>query len=86
MSKQVTVEVPEDAVWKFGGTEARFGREMYETAVVQWYAEGRISSGKGAELLGVARAEFLDLLLRHNVTPFQYTPEELAEELKGGGI
>ena len=70
MSKQVTVEVPEDAVRKFGGNEARFGREMYETAVVQWYAEGRISSGKGAELLGVARAEFLDLLLRHNVTPF----------------
>ena len=86
MSKQVTVEVPEDAVRKFGGNEARFGREIYETAAVQWYAEGRISSGKGAELQGVARAEFLDLLLRHNVTPFQYTPEELVEELKGGGV
>jgi hypothetical protein len=75
MTKPITVEVSEDAVRKFGGDEARFGREMYETAVVQWYAEGRISSGKGAE--------FPDLLLRHNVTPFQYTPEELAEELKG---
>jgi len=83
MTKPITVEVPEDAVRKFGGDEARFGREMYETAVVKWYDEGRISSGKGAELLGVARAKFLDLLLRHNVTPFQYTPEELAEELKG---
>ena len=83
MSKQVTVEVPEHAVKMFGGNEANFGREMYEAAVVQWYDEGRISSGKGAELLGIARAEFLDLLLQHNVTPFQYTPEELAEELKG---
>jgi predicted HTH domain antitoxin len=83
MTKPITVEVSEDAMRKFGGDEARFGREMYETAVVQWYAEGRISSGKGAELLGVARAEFPDLLLRHNVTPFQYTPGGLVEELKG---
>jgi len=82
MSK-VIVEVPEHAVKLFGGNEASFGREMYEAAVVQWYDEGRISSGKGAELLGIARSTFLDLLLRHNVTPFQYTPEELAEELKG---
>jgi predicted HTH domain antitoxin len=56
---------------------------MYETAVVTWYDEGRISSGKGAELLGIARAEFLDLLFRHQVSPFQYSPEELATELKG---
>jgi predicted HTH domain antitoxin len=86
MTKPITIEVAEDAVRKFGGDEACFGREMYEAAVVQWYAESRISSGKGAELLGVARGEFLDLLRRHNVTPFQYTPEELAEELKVGGV
>jgi predicted HTH domain antitoxin len=83
MSKQVIVEVPEHAVKMFGGNEANFGREMFEAAVVQWYDESRISSGKGAELLGLSRSEFLDLLRRHNVTPFQYTPEELAEELKG---
>ena len=46
--------------------------------------QGWACKGVGSEWrLGVARAEFLDLLLRHNVTPFQYTPEELAEELKG---
>jgi predicted HTH domain antitoxin len=81
--KTVTVEVPEDAVRKFGGDEARFGREMYESAVVQWYEEGRISQGKGAELLVISRAAFLELLFRHKVSPFQYTPEELAEDLKG---
>ena len=84
MTKQVTVEVPEDAVRSFGGDEARFGREMYETAVVKWYDEHLISSGKGAELLGISRAEFLDLLFRHKVTPFQYTAEELAAEVARG--
>jgi predicted HTH domain antitoxin len=81
--KTVTLEVPEDAVRLFGRDEQHFGREMYETAVVKWYDEGRVSSGKGAELLGVSRAAFLELLFRHKVSPFQYTPEELTEDLRG---
>ena len=80
---QVTIEVPEDALRLFGKEPAAFAREVYETAVVQWFSEGRISSGKGAELLNLSRAEFLDLLFRHNVSPFQYTAEELESELKG---
>jgi predicted HTH domain antitoxin len=83
VTKPITIEVPEYALEMFGGDDAPFGREMYETAVVKWYDEGRISSGRGAELLGVSRAEFLDLLFRHKVSPFQYTPEELVNELKG---
>lgn len=83
MSKHVTVEVHDDAVRIFGDRdENRFAREMYETAVVKWFDERRISQGKGAEMLGLSRAEFLDLLFRHKVSPFQYTPEELDAELK----
>lgn len=81
MTKRVTVEVAEDALRLFGEDGRRFSREMYEAAVVKWYDEGRVSSGKGAELLGISRAEFLDLLFRHQVSAFQYTPEELAAEL-----
>ena len=83
MTKPITIEVPEEALKMFGGDDARFGREVYETAVVKWYDERLISSGRGAEMLGISRAEFLDLLFRHKVSPFQYTPEELANELKG---
>ena len=83
MSKHVTVEVPKHAVKMFDGDEARFSREMYEAAVVQWFDEGRISQGKVAELLGISRAELFDVLWRHEVSPIQVTPEELAEELKG---
>lgn len=84
METTVTLKVPAAAVQLFGDDAARFGREMFEAAVVQWYDEGRISSGKGSELLGVSRAEFLELLTRHNVSPFQYSPEELAAEFRCG--
>jgi predicted HTH domain antitoxin len=84
MSKQVTVEVSEDAVRKFGGDDARFGREMYETAVVKWFDEGLLSQGQASELLGITRGEFFDLLFEHKVSPIQITPEELEEECRRG--
>jgi len=84
MSKQVTVEVADDAVRLFGTDELRFGREMYETAVVKWFDEGLISQGKAAELLGLSRGELFDVLWRHKVSPIQITPEELEEEFKRG--
>jgi predicted HTH domain antitoxin len=80
--KQVTVEVPDDAVRVFGGDEERFGREMYEAAVVQWFDMGRISQGRAAELLGISRAELFEVLRRYAVSPIQITPQELVEELK----
>jgi len=54
---------------------------MYEAAVVKWYGEGRITSGKGSELLAISRSDFLELLSRHKVSPFQYTAEQLLEEV-----
>lgn len=82
MNATVTLEVPEEALRLFGDDASTFGREMYEAAVVKWYDEGRISSGQGARMLSLSRADFLDLLFRHKVSPFQYTPEELAAEMK----
>lgn len=41
-----------------------------EALVVRLYALGDLSSGEGAELLGVTRREFLNLLGRYNVTIF----------------
>jgi predicted HTH domain antitoxin len=84
MNRQVVVEVPEEAMELFGEGPERFGRQMYETAVVKWYDEGRISSGRGAEMLRISRADFLELLARHQVSPFQYTAEELKEEFHRG--
>jgi predicted HTH domain antitoxin len=80
MTRQVVIEVPEEAMRLFEKDAERFGRRIYETAVVKWYDEGRISSGKGAELLSMSRAEFLKLLFQHGISPFQYTPDQLKEE------
>ena len=44
--------------------------------------EGKVSYSKVAELLGIGQAEFLQYMAQQKVSPFQFTPEELAEELR----
>ena len=84
MIRQITISIPQEVLEIFDKSGSECARDVFETAVVKWYDDGKISSGKGAEFLGISRREFLDLLFRHNVSPFQYTPEELAAELSRG--
>lgn len=48
---------------------------------VRLFAEGKISSGYGAHLLGISRWAFIDLLRERRIPLFQYGPGELEEEL-----
>jgi predicted HTH domain antitoxin len=49
---------------------------------VKWYELGRFSQGRAAEIAGLTRAGFIDALSRYKVSPFQYTAEEVAEDLR----
>jgi predicted HTH domain antitoxin len=55
---------------------------MRIAAAVKWYELGRFSQGRAAEIAGLTRAGFIDALSRYKVSPFQYSTEELAEELR----
>ncbi len=50
-------------------------------AVLELYRLGRITSGFGAKLLRIDRADFLDLAAAHGVPTIQLTPDELRNEL-----
>ncbi len=41
-----------------------------ETILVKLYAKGILSTGKAAEILGIPRVDFLDLLGKHQVSEF----------------
>jgi len=43
---------------------------------------GRLSSGRAAQLAGVSQVEFLLLLGRYGVSPFQMTEEELQQDIR----
>ena len=65
--KTITIEMPDDMVLPFADSDEQFGRELRLAAAIFWYDRGMISQGKGAEIAGLTRADFIDALGRANV-------------------
>lgn len=84
-NRTLSMEVPESVLAALRKSPEQFVREMRIAAAVKWYELGQISQGKAAEIAGLSRDEFLSALARFKVSPFQYTPAELNEELAGEG-
>ncbi|MSQ70486.1 MAG: UPF0175 family protein [Betaproteobacteria bacterium] len=79
---QLTFEMPESAFASLHQAPKEFAQEMRIAAAVKWYELGRFSQGRAAEIAGLTRAGFIEALSRYKVSPFQYTEEDLAEELR----
>jgi predicted HTH domain antitoxin len=77
-----TIELPENLLTPFAGTPEAFAREVRLAAAIEWYREGRVSQGMGAEIAGLRRVDFLDALYRAQVPACQVTVDELREEVE----
>ena len=78
---ELTVQLPESAFAALRKDPAEFASEMRIAAAVKWYELGMISQEKAAEIAGLSRADFITALSRLHVSPWQYSSEELHEEL-----
>ena len=78
---ELTLQMPGSAFATLRLAPGEFTQEM-RVAAVKWYELGRVSQGRAAEIAGSTRAAFIDALSRYRVSPFQYTAEELAEEMR----
>jgi len=84
MSVKVTVVVPEGALSALRVSPEEFGEELKRAAVAKWYELGTVSQGKGAEILGLSRSEFMDVLTHYRVSPYQVDEEDLAARTPHG--
>ena len=78
----VTFDFPDETIAKLGGTPDDFSRELRQAAAIFWYSKGMVSQGKGAEIAGLSRREFIEALGRAEVEVIQVTIEELKEEVE----
>jgi len=80
--KTISLELPESIFSALGKDKDEFTQELRLVAAVKWYELGQITQGQAAELAGLTRREFINILARYQVSPFQYTPEEIGSELE----
>src|SRR4051794_10679098 len=83
--KTITIELPEDLFPSSTlDSPEEAAREFRLAAAIEWYREGRVSQGRGAEIAGLGRWDFIQALGRAKVEACQVTPEELAGEVESG--
>lgn len=62
-------------------TKDEFEQQIRLMAALKMFELGKISSGKAAELAGLSRVEFFEVCGRYQVSIFNYSTEEVEEEL-----
>lgn len=78
----VTLSLPRDLLGTLEVPETQLEPRLRELIALELFREGRISSGKGAELLGISKWEFVQLLARHHINYFTESPEELTADVE----
>jgi len=79
--KTVTIEIPDDMPLELAASDEDLARQLRLAAAIFWYDQGLISQGKGAEIAGLSRREFIEALGRAEVDAIQITDEQLKEEV-----
>ncbi len=81
MTVTITLDLPEEPLLSLKTRPDDFARELPLLAAVKLYELGRLSSGRAAQLAGMSRVEFLLILGRYQVSPFQLDAGSLAEDV-----
>ena len=78
---QVSITIPRDLVGALDIPPADLAPYLQEVVALELFRQGRISTGKASELMGITKLEFMRLLSKHNIPYFTESPNELEAEV-----
>lgn len=74
----VELDVPRDLLGALDVPREQLAAHLQALIAVALFRDGKISTGKGAEMLGISKLDFVQLLAQHHANYFTEAPEELA--------
>ena len=80
-AQPLVLSIAEDFLHSIKKTPEELVREIVLMAAIKMFELGKLSSGKASELAGISRREFLEKCSMYGVSVFNYSDDEIAEEL-----
>lgn len=81
-SDELTIKYPSGFEKVVHLTKPEMEHQIRLMAALKMFELGKVSSGKAAELAGMSRTEFFEACGRYRVSIFNYSEDEIEEELK----
>jgi predicted HTH domain antitoxin len=73
------LEIPEDTAATLNFMPEDLPEQFRIAAAIKWYELGRVSQGRAAEIAGLSRSAFIELLVEYGVSPFQESATDLRQ-------
>lgn len=83
ITETISFEVPQDLLASLKVGTAELGRNIRLLAAITYFQDKKLSLGKAAQLAGMNRLAFMDLLAEKDIVLFDYDESMLASELSG---
>ena len=77
----INLQLPRDILGTLNIPESQLSSQILELLALELFRQERISSGKAAELLGVSKWDFVQLLAQHRIPYFTQSEDELEAEV-----
>ena len=77
----VALHLPRNLLGALDIPQEQLAEHLQTLIAIALFREGKISTGKGAELLGISKLAFVQLLAQQDVAYFTELPEELVNEV-----
>jgi predicted HTH domain antitoxin len=78
----VTIDLPEEIYATLRRSPRELALDVRLAAAIDWYRRGLISQGRGAEIAGVPRADFIDALAVRKIDVVQIDLDALEQNLE----
>lgn len=80
--ESLVVQLPCEVVPLLGSTPSDAAAYLERLALIDLFRRGEVTSGYAAEVLGIGKWEFIELLGQHKVSYFDVTEDELRQEIE----